>query len=476
MTDLLLIHPPKSDYGKSVFKNFDTYSFLSNIAPLGLLYIAASCKNQGYSVKVLDMESEKLSLTGIRRYLRLYLPRAVGISITAPVIKNLNILSKVIKEEASIPIIVGGPFATLYPDVVLKDENIDFVIRYEGEKRLVELLDLLLRGKGSFNEIRNLSYRLDGRVINGEIDTAMEDINSLAFPAREFIPIKNYFSILTKKMPSIGIIGSRGCPYRCIFCSSVYKTSRRRSIGNIADEIEKTVKSYNIRNFDFFDPVFNLDNRWVIDLCSEIIKRKLNISWRARCRPDLIEKYAVLKMEEASCQVISLSIESSNNNTLKFLKKGYIIEDVVRAIEIIRLTKIDIHGYFIVGCPNETKQDMLNTIKFAKETKIDYVDFHILTPFAGSELFSWNEDNKTNPGSRDLDNNPLIHPTLSHKDIKKMYMKAISSFYLRPSWITKEFIRLIKNPRRYLNIVCYLMASIARAYKNRNGSFRMKAP
>lgn len=453
MIDLLLVHPPKCDYGRSrnIFRGFNSYSFLSNIAPLGLLYVAASCKNQGYNIKILDMESEKLSLNSIRRYLHLYDPRAIGISVTAPVANNLSILSKIIKEEKNIPIIVGGPFATLFPEPILKNRDIDFVIRYEGEEKLVELLDSLLRAKGSFSEIRNVSYRSNGNVINNETDATIEDIDLLAFPARELLPIKTYFSILAKNIPSIGIIGSRGCPYSCIFCSSVYKTSRRRSARNIVDEIETVIKSYNIKNFDFFDPVFNLDNKWVVDLCNEILRRKLKIAWRARCRPDLIKESAIAIMKEAGCKVITLSIESSNNITLKFLNKGYVIEDVMKAIEIIRFAKVDIHGYFILGCPNETKEDMLNSIKFAKEMMIDYVDFHILTPFAGSELFREGR---------------LKHPTLTQKEIKGLYIRALCSFYLRPWWVTKEFFKFVRNPQTYLGILYYLGISVFKACRN----------
>lgn len=465
MVDLLLVHPPKYDYGKNIFKSLDSYSLISNIAPLGLLYVAASCRNHGYNVRVLDMESEKISFSGIKRYLRMYIPRAVGVSVTSPLIKNLPQLSKIIKEERDIPVIVGGPFATLYPEIVLKDKFVDFVIRYEGEESLPELLKFVLKGEGRLIEIKNLSYRMNGKLIHNKEDILNKDIDSLPFPARELLPVKSYFSVLTKRIPSAGIIGSRGCPYRCIFCSSIYKTSRLRSVRNVVDEIEIVIKRYNIRNFDFFDPVFNLNNKWIVNLCEEILKRNLKINWRVRCRPDLIDKYSVIKMKEAGCHIISLSIESSNNETLKFLKKGYSVEDVTRAIAVINSAKINIHGYFILGCPNETKQNMLNTINFAKESKIDYADFHILTPFFGSELFEdiWKNKMKI---KYDYDDNWLNHPTLNYNDIKRIYIKALCLFYFRPSWITKELVRFIKNPRTYINIVLYFINSILKIYKN----------
>jgi anaerobic magnesium-protoporphyrin IX monomethyl ester cyclase len=231
-------------------------------------------------------------------------------------------------------------------------------------------------------------------------------------------------------------------------------------VENVVSEIKETVDRYKIVDFQFFDETFNLNPQWTIDFCNEIIRQNISISWRARCRPDLFTREVVQGMKKAGCRVISMGVESANDNTLKWFNKGYSRKQVQDAMDMIAEEGIELHGYFILGAPVETKEDMVKTIELACKPQFSYATFSILTPLEGTKFLDMaiKEGYLDDPDQIDYSDltgckSLLKHPSMTKDEIKSLYQYAYKKFYFRLAPILGMFKRVIGNPFLYCKMV-----------------------
>ena len=440
--NILLINPP----GK--------ISFIS--PPLGLLYIAASLKEDGHNVSIVDYNLEKIKQDDLCRIVVERKIEAVGISVVTPKVHGAMELAKFVKRKfPEIIVIAGGPHATLVPEELMKEcPAIDFIIQGEGEIRSKELFSKL-KNKTDYGNVDGLVFRRGGQIINNKAKDYIADLNTLAMPAREVVDIKHYASKLkTSVYPATTMMTSRGCPFRCIYCSKPVTGSRIRSVSpeKVLEEIEKLVSRHGIREIIFYDDSFTVDKPRIMKICDMILKRKIKIRWQCETRVNLVDQEMLNKMKEAGCYLVAYGIESGSDRVLAILKKGIIKEQVIKAIEISKKASIQIIGYFMMGIPGETEEEIKQTISFAKELDIDFAQFSIATAYPGTELYQIAKaQNKINPDwSKSiyaLGGKPLI--SLSDVPVDKLYYyikKAYSSFYFRPAYILKK-INSIKSIR-----------------------------
>jgi len=461
MTDLLLIHPSYVDYNNTKIFKWDAYSLLDLMPPLGIMYIAASAIKAGYSIKFIDMEAEAISFDKLGKIVKDINPKLVAIGCLSSLFKNVITLSKIIKLHIDIPIIVGGTHTLIDPDSIMKIGTIDYCVRGESDFTIIPLLDYLLKGKGKIEELRGISYKKDNKVIHNKAAELIDNLDKIPFPARHILKHNLYYHPFVKGKSCATIITTRGCPFSCIFCFPIYKKMRRRSIENVISEIKEVIREYNIKDFEFFDETFNLNPKWVIGFCNELVEQNIKIRWRARCRPDLFTREMTKIMKKAGCYMISMGVESGNDKTLKWLNKRYTIDQINKAIDFITEAGIELHGYFILGSPVETKEDMVRTIEFACRPNFDFVTFSILTPYPGTKLFdiALKEGYLENYDKNDYSNQIgmvtalLKHPTMTADEIQKLFKFAYRRFYFRPGQMIKLFKKAVSNPNIYYKII-----------------------
>ena len=219
------------------------------------------------------------------------------------------------------------------------------------------------------------------------------------------------------------------------------------------------VKDFGIRDFEIFDGTFNANRKWVIKFCNELISRKLETSWRVRCRTELFHEDMANAMKEAECQIVSLGIEAVTEKTLNFYKKPASMEVIEEKIAIIRKAGLEIYAFFLLGSPTESMEDMRKTIEFARRHCFDYASYAVLTPFPGLEFYDisiregWlvNKDVIDSKVQLDsLDEAVFNHPTLSKEEIKRAYRLAYKRFYLNPRWLVRFMVKVLKDPLRYI--------------------------
>lgn len=357
--------------------------------PLSLGYIASVLCNDGHNTQIIDANALKLSDDQIEKMIRNTTFDAVGMTGLITQFKQVQGITSIIKNNSSATIVLGGGLASAAPEIVLKKTDIDIVVIGEGEKTASELFRAIESGSPLEN-VSGVWFKMDGTILNTGPRKPIDDVSSLLFPAWDLFPMERYFDNAVMCMPKrrISIITSRGCPYHCTFCfHSIFgHRYRGRTAENVFDEIELLHKKYDVRGFVFEDDTFVLDKKRVHKLCDLITESELKIYWTCNARTDLIDDELIRKMKRAGCIAISYGIESGNQNQLDKIKKGIIVENAYKVIDMTKKAGILTHGFIMIGIPGETIDTINDSIKFCKQAGLD-VEFTILTPIPGSRIY-----------------------------------------------------------------------------------------
>lgn len=445
---ILLIQPP----GKT--------SFIT--PPLGLMYLAASLKKDGHQPMILDFLLKRFDQNFLFKIIAQDF-KVIGITAVTPFIQNAISLSDLIKKKFPEKVIMlGGPHPSLLPKETLENcPGIDFIVRGEGEERLNSLIDYL-EGKKKEEELDGIALRRNGAIIDLPSPKYIENLDSLPFPARELVPIEKYSEVLeSEEKPATTLISSRGCPFHCIYCSKPIfgNIFRARSPENILEEIEFLKEEYKIKEIIFYDDIFTFDKERIKKLCQLFIEKKLNIRWKCETRVNFVDEELLHLMKKAGCYLIGYGIESGSQRVLGILKKGITIEMVEKAVGMTKKAGIGVLGYFMIGIPGETEEELKETINFAKNLDIDFALFSIATPYPGTELYQIAKSMGKIPQSWDgsfyalIDSpNILSLCDLDSQTLRNYLRMAYRSFYFRPSFIGKKLLKLRspKTFKRYL--------------------------
>lgn len=450
MMDAILINSPivlKKDKNDLISTEGDE----SSNEPLGLLYIASSLLKNNFSVKVLDVAPEKLTLKDILRIISKEKPLVVGISTLTPGIQSAVILAKALKEKFGSKLVVGigGPHLNSDPSFCKRFPFFDFWVLGEGELAMVKILKKLKKGQ-----------KVKGK-INGEI---IKDLNKLPFPSRDLINKENYFrEEESKKDITATVLGSRGCMFKCIFCSKAphQRFVRFRSAKNIVDEIEE-IYNQGIRKFSFADDTFTLNRKNILDFCQEIIDRKLDINWKAMTRANCIDREVCRKLSAAGCDDLFFGVESGserlrNEVILKQVKD----KEIKRAISLCRKHNIHTNLFLMVGFPTETKLELSDTVNFGNKVAADLIGIRITVPLPGAAVFDYAIENKLidaeviddyasgKLGRGFTGNWPLfIPPKLTLDDLIRAKKQTYRRFYLSYPFMKRRLNHYLKNPAR----------------------------
>ena len=392
-----------------------------------------------------DLVRVGLSATSIKEYVEDIKPDIVGISAAySALAADSHEVAKLVKQvNPEIFIVFGGAHASSLPKLVLQDQNVDAVAVGEGEATLLELVQALENSKGV--------YRVPGTLIRENNDIVInkprpyiEDLDSLPFPARHLLPMDVYIQRpkfmrdFSLRQPRASLVSSRGCPRNCTFCSihSVWGHKwRKRNAFKVVDEIEFLVNEYGIREISFMDDNLTLDKQRMLDICDEIIRRKLDIRW---CTPNgvaiwTLDKELLTKMKASGCWKLTFGIESASPETQKFIGK---LIDLEQANEIIKQANslgMWTHSTFIIGFPYETMSDIDQTIKYAVDSDLDIAVFFVATPYPGSKLHEIFKSEDLMDDSSDGNYWSIVRPFWRTKhftteELRQIQVKASSRF------------------------------------------------
>ena len=416
------------------------------LPPLGILYVAAASEKAGHEVSIFDFEARPdLDIEELRYF------DIIGITALTPNFPNAVKLLKRIKcMSPNIKIVFGGPHASeFYEEIMQTLPEVDFCVVGEGEITFPALLKHIENSEG----IPGVVFRNKASVVYNCARPYIEDLDSILFPARHFVNMKDYQPLGNsyRYLPLANMISSRGCPYgKCTFCFEAGRLGpkyRKRSPENVVAEIEQCIKEYNIREVSFWDDDFIPDVDWLSRFKELLKKKKISISWSCSQRANLLNERNVKIMAEAGCWTVFLGIETGNEESLKRIQKGITLEEYLKAVKICHKFNIEIRGSFILGLPGETPAMGRKTIQFAINSKVDFAQFCICSPLKGTRM----HDDLINSGvklSNDLKDYNAQTPAFipegytSLQQIKRLQKNAYKRFYLRPAFIWKRICSL----------------------------------
>lgn len=402
---VLLIQPPYTIYKKD---------YKRCMPPLGLAYIAALLEQHNFDVKILDayvegFENEKdksdFVLVGlddeeIYNYIANFNPHFVGVSgmFSTQDENVLRVCALVKKFNPNIPIFVGGSHPTYAVREVLANKDIDFVVLGEGEVTTLTLIQKYMNNE-ELSNIDGIGYKKNGEIFVNPKTKYIENLDSLPDPARYLLNMEKYIKInlpqspYTMKDRVTQVVTSRGCSAKCVFCTTTNfwgNIYRVRSASRVVDEIEMLINKYGIEEIHFCDDNFSLNRARTNEIMDEIIRRDLKFVW---CTPQGIAVWAldeklIEKFAKTGCYQLTFAIESGNQWVeTNIMNKPLILSKVKPLVDKAHELGISIHGFFVVGMPGETKEQIMQTFEFPKTHNFDSASFFIATPCIGSELY-----------------------------------------------------------------------------------------
>ena len=376
--------------------------------------------------------------------------------------------------DKDIKVALFGLHASARPNECLKQENVDFVVIGEPELTVLELANTLANEKEvKLSQIKGIGFIENGKVTITPPRPFIEDLDTLPFPARHLLPMKQFFEAAKKipisgnlKKPSIRMLTSRGCPQNCIFCSNNIVMGhkwRGRSAENVVAEIEQIVNTYGVRQIDFLDDNIAFNRKRLETICNLLIEKRLRIEW---CTPngvraDSLDAELLAKMRAAGCKKILVAPESGVQRIVDdVIKKKQSLKRVEEVVSAAHKFGIKVGCFFILGMIGETKQDMKETIKFAQKLRqlgAEYFYFSYATPLYGTELYRQAKEGGflTADFSDDAlsEVKPLIEtPEFTADDLRCL---AAEANLVNPTVTRDRVLRAMRNPKGALRILFY---------------------
>jgi anaerobic magnesium-protoporphyrin IX monomethyl ester cyclase len=448
----VLIHP--AWFPEEIFPAKTAASQINYWQPLGTLYVGASIQQAGHEVEFLN--GAFLTHEEIIEQVKKIRPQFIGLySTTFGYPKAVKTANDIKKLDLNIFICIGGPYPIAVKGLCLENQgsNIDAVITSEAESAVVDLIQRL-ETKTSLEGLQGVDYREGSRIISNPPRALCEDLDSIAFPARELLGDKAHYIPPPgqyKRKPVTILITSRGCDRRCIFCSQIDKDRkfgirgvRFRSVENVLEEIELCL-AQGYREIKFIDDSFAADYDRAMQICEQIMQRKLDFTWFASASINQVDKPLLQAMKDAGCWAILYGVDSGVQKTLNSLRKATTLEMIRRDIKWTKEVGIRVSTPFIFGAPGETFEDGLKSIEFAIELDADLANFHSLTPFPGTPLYDKLEKFGTvsdNLSDRTYQSAAFVPFTMSRDEILKLRQIAFRRFYTRPKFLLRRLMQM----------------------------------
>jgi radical SAM superfamily enzyme YgiQ (UPF0313 family) len=378
---------------------------------LGLAYLAAVSERRGDEARVFDMDVENIRLSDFARE---YQPDIVGITSNTPQVKQGWYAAREIKAVADIPIVQGGPHVSALPEEAASRPEIDIVARGEGEETWVNLCEVVERAKAGnpkfqardlldpanklLDGVLGITYQtLDGKIRHTHERPPIADLGSLPFPAYNVFKMERYTSLqpamdAIEQGKSFSLMTSRGCPYRCTFCSQSVMAEkwRARSPENVVKEWRHLVEDLGAQEIGVLDDSANIHRPRVHELCRRLIDAKLNrVPWIPinGIRANLADEELLRHMKEAGCKRVAFGVETGDADILKAIDKRVTHAQIRQAFKNAKKVGLETVGFFIIGLPGDTEETMEKTIRFACELDPLVANFSMMTPYPGTKVW-----------------------------------------------------------------------------------------
>lgn len=361
----------------------------STFPPLNLAYLAAIAENNGHTVQLIDGEVEQLTLSEIIERVKAFSPDMIGLTATTSFFHITVEYANAIKKVLNSPIIIGGPHISYFRENIFY-ECFDYFVIGQCEGTFGAFLNALER-KEDISKIPGILFRKEGESIFTGNNCQIIELDEILFPARHLLKNDLYeVGTVRGRKKYTSIMATRGCPFKCVFCStSIYGNCvRTRSIGNLLYEIKHVINTFGIDHFYFVDDVLTLNRKYILKFCDEIEKQGLKFTWEGSTRANLVDDELVARMTGNGLIRISFGFESADPEVRRIIKKEIPLESYILANTLTNKYNIETINSVMLGLPGDTYESIGKTISFIRNSReIQHATFGVAIPYPGSEMY-----------------------------------------------------------------------------------------
>ncbi|MGC8657788.1 MAG: B12-binding domain-containing radical SAM protein [Desulfomonilaceae bacterium] len=434
------------------------------VPPVGLGYLATALRREGFNdVAIVDSIKEKLDGPRFINRIKELSPRVIGFQVFSSDFSSVKQLSRMAKEvlPASL-IVVGGPHVSARAEESLSDfPDADYGFQGEAEVGFPLFARRVINSENIPNEkIPGLIYR-NGNEIKAVSRVFVENLDKLGFPAWDLMAPNTYpdapQGAFYEKFPIAPIATSRGCPYNCAFCGSPVNMGNRlrfRSLQSVFAEMELLYEDYGVREFHFIDDMFNASKKRVIEFCEMLAQRNWDISYTFPngLRLNTLDEESLAWMKKTGAYAFTVGIESGSQRILDRMNKKLTLEMIRQKVNLVAQAGIAPSGFFLLGFPGETKEDMKRTLEFAKSLPLKRAHFSNFLPLPGTlatkRLLDSGEIKSPNWEELSYSNTPYSPQGVTKEQLKAFQRRAFLEFHLRP----KILFKMVREIRSWFHL------------------------
>ncbi len=360
--------------------------------PLGILYISAYLKQNGFDVTVYDStfksfdQQKKILLNDKPEVIAIYCNPMTKLNVL-PLIKFIRSCDELRNSK----IILGGPEPPFHAEEFL-NYGADIIVEGEGEVTMLELCRKLSNPKPDLNKINGILYKHNDIIVKNPPREKIKDIDVLPFPDRAAVDLSLYLTAWKKAhgYSSVSLNTMRGCPYTCKWCShSVYGVSyRRRSPERTADEIEFIVNEYDPDMLWFVDDVFTVSHKWLQKLLQIFKERRIKVKFECISRSDRLTEDVLIVLKELGCFRLWIGAESGSQTVLDLMDRRVNARDTREKIKLTRKHGMEAGTFIMLGYPGEKKHDIIETVCHLKDSMPDIFLTTVAYPIKGTPFYT----------------------------------------------------------------------------------------
>ena len=435
-------------------------SNLHKTIPLGLMYIAGYLRKTmpNVEVEIVDLRQNYISKKELFAIIEERSPDIVGVSAVSIEGKLTHSLIQTVKSiDKNIKVIIGGPYATSLPYLATKDDNVFCCVIGEGEETMRELV-IRISNQLDISDVNGIAYYRNGKYNQSSPREFILDLDSIPMPAYDLINIKQYFrdmrthSSLQAHSEYSSIFTSRGCPFNCTYCQNIFgKKIRFHSPERVIEEIMLLYHKYGVRELHIEDDCFNFNKKRVKEIANLIRSNELDIKFAFPngIRADYVDEDITKVLKDMGTYRLAYGIESASLDIQKSIRKRLNLEVARKSIELTAKAGISTHGFFMLGFLGETKKEMLQTINFAKRSKLHTASFSFVIPQPGTQLYYEAVDNGYEFENIDTDQ---LNP--GHTEINISGISTRELYRVRRTAYIKFYLNIGRIYRIYRNTTC----------------------
>jgi len=364
---------------------------------LGILYIASALRKARHDVVISDLNHD--SYYTLNQKIKKADPDFIGMTIMSAYFDWFSEFAKHLKYRfPNVKLIAGGPHATILPETIT--DLFDFIVQGEGEHAVVDIVE----------------GRIKDKIVRHKYE---ENLDNLAKPARDLLPMERYGMSLSGKRGTT-LISTRSCPYNCFFCTKdiLGPRQRKHSVDYTLDEIDELINKFKFQALYFQDDCFTFDRKRTMELAQGILDRGLKFEYKVITRSDKVDREMLELMKKSGLNCLSFGFEHMNDRVLKAINKGNTVEDNINATRMCKELGLMVKGNFILNLPSATKKTMYECLDFAMKENLDFAMFYSLIAYPKTRLW----DNPEKYGLRITDYNYRVHQCSNKTNVEMINM------------------------------------------------------